>query len=193
MNLTGPNTSRRSALKLLVATAVALPNLAWSAIQPLLPAGKRRASFIEHNDLPLALETARDGYGQGPITPISQFFVRNNLPMPDAEIVSDPDAWEVQIVGCQSQGKLTLGDLKLLPTTTVASVLQCSGNGRAFFDHKPSGSPWAVGAAGCALWTGVSVADVFSQFGGPSDGMTYLTGTGGEPLPAGIDPQTVAV
>ena len=44
----------------------------------------------------------------------------------------------------------------------------------------------------CALdW--VSVADVFAQFGGPSDGMTYLTGTGGEPLPAGIDPQTVAV
>mgnify|MGYP002621631342 CR=1 FL=1 len=193
MNLTGPNTSRRSALKLLAATAVALPNLAWSAIQPLLPAGKRRASFIEHNDLPLALETARDAYGQGPITPISQFFVRNNLPMPDAEIVTDPDAWEVQIVGCQSQGKLTLGDLKLLPTTTVSSVLQCSGNGRAFFDHKPSGSPWAVGAAGCALWTGVSVADVFAQFGGPHDGMAYLTGTGGEPLPAGIDPQTVAV
>ena len=62
--------------------------------------------------------------------------------------------------GCQSEGELTLADLKLLPTKTVASVLQCSGNGRAFFDHKPSGSPWAVGAAGCALWTGVSVADV---------------------------------
>ena len=193
MNLIGPNTSRRSALKLLAATAVALPNLAWSAIKPLLPAGKRRASFIEHNDLPLALETARDAYGQGPITPISQFFVRNNLPMPDAEIVTDPDAWEVQIVGCQSEGELTLSDLKLLPTKTVASVLQCSGNGRAFFDHKPSGSPWAVGAAGCALWTGVSVADVFAQFGGTNDGMAYLTGTGGEPLPAGIDPQTVAV
>ena len=193
MNLIGPNTSRRSALKLLAATAVALPNLAWSAIQPLLPAGKRRASFIEHNDLPLALETARDAYGQGPITPISQFFVRNNLPMPDSEIVADPNTWAVRVTGCQSEGELTLADLKLLPTKTVASVLQCSGNGRAFFDHKPSGSPWAVGAAGCALWTGVSVADVFAQFGGPSDDRTYLTGTGGEPLPAGIDPQTVAV
>ena len=193
MNLIGPNTSRRSALKLLAATAVALPNLAWSAIQPLLPAGKRRASFIEHNDLPLALETARDAYGQGPITPISQFFVRNNLPMPDSEIVADPNTWAVRVKGCQSEGELTLADLKLLPTKTVASVLQCSGNGRAFFDHKPSGSPWAVGAAGCALWTGVSVADVFAQFGGPVDGRTYLTGTGGEPLPAGIDPQTVAI
>lgn len=193
MNLIAPNTSRRSALKLLAATVLALPNLTWSAIQPLLPAGKRRASFIEHNDLPLALETARDAYGQGPITPISQFFVRNNLPMPDSEIVSDPNTWAVRVTGCQSEGELTLADLKLLPTKTVASVLQCSGNGRAFFDHKPSGSPWAVGAAGCALWTGVKVADVFAQFGGPNDGMAYLTGTGGEPLPAGIDPQTVAV
>ena len=193
MNLIGPNTSRRSALKLLAATAVALPNLAWGAIQPLLPAGKRRANFIEHNDLPLALETARDAYGQGPITPISQFFVRNNLPMPDSEIVADPNTWAVRVKGCQSEGELTLADLKLLPTQTVASVLQCSGNGRAFFDHKPSGSPWAVGAAGCALWTGVRVADVLAQFGGPIDGRTYLTGTGGEPLPAGIDPQTVAI
>ena len=193
MNLTGPNASRRSALKLLAATAAALPNLAWSAIQPLLPAGKRRTSFIEHNDLPLALETVRDAYGQGPITPISHFFVRNNLPMPDSEIVADPNTWAVRVIGCQSEGELTLADLKLLPTKTVASVLQCSGNGRVFFDHKPSGSPWAVGAAGCALWTGVSVADVLAQFGGPVDGMTYLTGTGGEPLPAGLSPKALAV
>ena len=193
MNLTGPNASRRSALKLLAATAAALPNLAWSAIQPLLPAGKRRTSFIEHNDLPLALETFRDAYGQGPITPISHFFVRNNLPMPDSEIVADPNTWAVRVIGCQSEGELTLADLKLLPTKTVASVLQCSGNGRVFFDHKPSGSPWAVGAAGCALWTGVSVADVLAQFGGPVDGMTYLTGTGGEPLPAGLSPKALAV
>lgn len=193
MKLTDPEPSRRFVLKMLAVAATALPNLAWSAAQAMLPAGKRRASFVEHNDLPLALETARDAYGQGPITPISQFFVRNNLPMPDSEIIADPNTWAVRVAGCQFEGELTLADLKLLPTKTVASVLQCSGNGRAFFDHKPSGSPWAVGAAGCALWTGVSVADVFAQFGGPSDGMTYLTGTGGEPLPAGIDPQTVAV
>ena len=28
-------------------------------------------------------------------------------------------------------------------------MLQCSGNGRAFFPSKPSGTPWTVGAAGC--------------------------------------------
>ena len=162
-------------------------------MKPLMPAGKHRSTFIEHNHLPLALETARDAYGQGPITPISQFFVRNNLPMPESKIIADRDAWSIAIEGCLSEGDMTLADLKRLPTATVASVLQCSGNGRAFFEHKPSGSPWAVGAAGCALWTGVRVADVFAEFGGPSHDTIYLTGTGGEPLPEGIDSQTVAV
>jgi DMSO/TMAO reductase YedYZ molybdopterin-dependent catalytic subunit/mono/diheme cytochrome c family protein len=119
--------------------------------------------------------------------------VRNNLPMPQSTLVANPDAWTVQVKGCQSEGDITLADLKLLPTTTVAAVLQCSGNGRAFFDHKPSGSPWSVGAAGCALWTGVRVADVLAQFGGANNDASFLTGTGGEMLPEGIDPQTVAV
>ena len=185
--------SRRSVLKLLTMAVVTLPSVAWGVVKPLLPSGKTRARFIEHNQRPLALETARDAYGQGPITPISHFFVRNNLPMPQSTLVANPDAWTVQVKGCQSEGDITLADLKLLPTTTVAAVLQCSGNGRAFFDHKPSGSPWSVGAAGCALWTGVRVADVLAQFGGANNDASFLTGTGGEMLPEGIDPQTVAV
>ena len=46
--------------------------------------------------------------------------------MPDSEIVADPNTWTVRVTGCQSEGELTLADLKLLPTKTVASVLQCS-------------------------------------------------------------------
>lgn len=193
MKLADPHPSRRSFVTMLTVAAAALPNLVWSAVRPLLPSGKQRVNFIEHNDLPLALETTRNTYGQGPITPIRQFFVRNNLPMPDSEILADRDAWSIRIEGCESGGELTLADLKLLPTRTVAAVLQCSGNGRAFFEHKPSGSPWSVGAAGCALWTGVRVADVLAQFGGAVSSATYLTATGGERLPEGIDPQTLAV
>ena len=185
--------SRRGVLRMLAVAAATLPGLAWGAVTPLLPSGKRRISFIAHNDLPLALETARDAYGQGPITPISQFFVRNNLPMPDSDIIANPDDWSVQVEGCQRNGDITLAELKRLPTTTVASVLQCSGNGRAFFDHQPSGSPWSVGAAGCALWTGVRISDVLKEFGGSSDEVIYLTGTGGEPLPDSIDPKAVIV
>jgi len=75
----------------------------------------------------------------------------------------------------------------------VATVLQCSGNGRGFFPHKPSGTPWTVGAAGCVVWSGVPVRTVVEALGGVNGGMLYMTGTGGEVLPAGIDPKSVVV
>ena len=72
-------------------------------------------------------------------------------------------------------------------------VLQCSGNGRGFFPSKPSGTPWTVGAAGCVVWSGVPVRAVVEALGGMADGMRYMTGTGGEKLPDGIDPKSIIV
>lgn len=185
--------SRRRLLKALAAAVVLLPQVSLSAVKRLLPASKKPTDFIEHNDLPLGLETLRSAYGQGPITAISQFFVRNNLPMPESQITADRDRWAISIKGCQQPGTLSLAELKALPTTTVGSVLQCSGNGRAFFPHGPSGSPWGVGAAGCALWTGVKLSTVFEYLGGVHAEARYITATGGEPLPEGIEPSSVAV
>src|SRR5690606_5027764 len=75
----------------------------------------------------------------------------------------------------------------------MATVLQCSGNGRGFFPHKPSGTQWQVGAAGCVMWAGVPVAMLVEQLGGVAGDMAYMTGTGGETLPEGLDPDTVLV
>ena len=197
MSSTGKTLSRRRLLKALAATAILLPQLSLSAVKRLLPANKASSDFIEHNELPLALETVRSAYGQGPITAISQFFVRNNLPMPESQIVADRDLWTVTIEGAGQTAdhstNLSLAELKALPSTTVASVLQCSGNGRAFFDHSPSGSPWGVGAAGCALWTGVKLSTVFERLGGANTEARFITATGGELLPDGIEPSSVAV
>jgi DMSO/TMAO reductase YedYZ molybdopterin-dependent catalytic subunit/cytochrome c5 len=197
MSLTWKTPSRRRILKALAATAVLLPQLSLSAVKRLLPANKASTDLIEHNDLPLALETIRSAYGRGPITAISQFFVRNNLPMPESHIVADRDLWTVSIEGAEQTANhttsLSLAELKALPTTTIASVLQCSGNGRAFFAHSPSGSPWGVGAAGCALWTGVKLSDVFEHLGGARTQARFITATGGELLPEGIEPSSVAV
>ena len=197
MSSTWKTPSRRRLLKLLAATAVLLPQVSLSAVKRLLPANKAPGDFIEHNDLPLALETLRSAYGQGPITAISQFFVRNNLPMPESGIVATRDLWTVAIEGAgqiaDDSTSLSLAELKALPTTTIASVLQCSGNGRAFFAHSPSGSPWGVGAAGCALWTGVKLSTVFDHLGGAHTEARFITATGGELLPDGIEPSSVAV
>ena len=158
-----------------------------------MPVSKAEGAFIIHNDLPWALETRRSQFGFGPITPASHLFVRNNLPTPPASLTDQGDDWSFDVSGCAREGSLTLADLKRMKSRTVATVLQCSGNGRDFFPHDPSGSQWGVGAAGCVLWTGVSVADIFEQFGGAEPGLAYLTATGGEELPEGVNQDAVVV
>ncbi len=139
------------------------------------------------------LETKRSAFGTSVITPSDQLYVRNNLPAPDASILSDRDAWEIAIEGVRQPRRLTLRELKALGLETVATVLQCSGNGRGFFPSKPSGTPWTVGAAGCVLWSGVPLKTVARALGGVADGMLYVTGTGGEKLPEGVDPKSIIV
>mgnify|MGYP001185074365 FL=1 len=139
------------------------------------------------------LETRRSAFGTSVITPSNQLYVRNNLPAPDAAILDNRDAWTVSIEGVKSPRSLTLAELKTLGVETVATVLQCSGNGRGFFPSKPSGTPWSVGAAGCVVWSGVPLRNVVAALGGLADGAAYLTGTGGEKLPEGVDPLSVLV
>jgi DMSO/TMAO reductase YedYZ molybdopterin-dependent catalytic subunit/cytochrome c553 len=158
-----------------------------------MPVSKAEGAFIIHKDLPWALETRRSQFGFGPITPASHLFVRNNLPTPPASVTDQGDDWSFDVDGCAREGSLTLADLKRMKSRTIATVLQCSGNGRDFFPHDPSGSQWAVGAAGCVLWTGVSVADIFEQFGGVTPDHSYLTATGSEELPEGVNQDAVMV
>ena len=139
------------------------------------------------------METKRSAFGTSIITPAEQLYIRNNLPAPDSSIVADRDAWEIAIEGVSKPRKMTLRELKTLGLETVAMVLQCSGNGRGFFPSKPSGTPWTVGAAGCVIWSGVPVRAVAEALGGMEGGMRFMTGTGGEKLPEGLDPKSVIV
>lgn len=148
-----------------------------------LPDGLVATDFTVYSRTPLTMETRRSVLGRELVTPTSQLFVRNNLPLPPLRIVEHPDAWELQVWGVKQPRTFTLAELEALGEESVTSVLQCSGNGRRFFEHDPSGSPWGVGAAGCVTWTGVRVAKVVEAAGGPLPGMTLLTATGGDPIP----------
>ena len=164
------------------AAAKPLPaNLAWKDLD----------SVIVHSGT--TIETKRGAFGTSVITPTEQLYLRNNLPTPDASIVADRDAWVLTVDGVQRPRTLTVGDLKTMGLETVAMVLQCSGNGRGFFPSKPSGTKWTVGAAGCVVWSGVPVRAVVQALGGVSPGMNYMTGTGGEKLPEGLDPKSIIV
>lgn len=158
---------------------------------PAYATGKDAAGLVVHSAT--TIETRRSAFGAGVVTPESQLYIRDNLPPPDASIVADRDAWTVAFEGVGDPRRLTVRELKGLGLETLAMVLQCSGNGRGFFPDKPSGTPWQVGAAGCVVWTGVPLRDVVAFLGGVAPGMNWLTGTGGEVLPQGIDPKSVIV
>ncbi|MGC6509320.1 MAG: molybdopterin-dependent oxidoreductase [Myxococcota bacterium] len=150
-------------------------------------------NFILHNPKPLALESLRHSIGMGAITATSRLFVRNNLPHPDPQIISTAAQWTLQISGVQIPRRFTLSELKSFAYDNICAVLQCSGNGRAFFKHGPSGSQWATGAAGCVSWGGVKLSKVINACGGSKDNMKFITGTGGEPIPEGVERDKVVV
>jgi sulfite oxidase len=158
---------------------------------PAYVAWKDPSAVIVHSAT--TIETKRSAFGTSGITPAENLYIRNNLPAPDASIVANRDAWQVSIEGVRNPRVLTVADLRSIGIETVATVLQCSGNGRGYFPSKPSGTPWTVGAAGCVLWSGVPVRYVVEALGGPVAGVQYLTGTGGEKLPDNVDPLSVIV
>ena len=166
---------------------------AWAQAKPLpqYVAWKNAASMIVHS--PNTLETRRAALAKDLITAEHDLYVRNNLTPPSDSIIANRDAWEVAFEGVGKPRTLKVADLKSMGKIDVTMVLQCSGNGRAYFPHKPSGTQWSVGAAGCVTWGGVPLKRVVAALGGVQAGMVYLTGTGGETIPAGIDPKSVMV
>jgi sulfite oxidase len=173
------------------ATATTQPAGGAGRPLPAYAAWKDAAALIVHSSA--TIETRRDALGASVVTPLERLYVRNNLPPPDASIVADRDAWSLSVEGVGRPAILTLPELRSIGLATVPMVLQCSGNGRGFFPGKPPGTPWTVGAAGCVIWSGVPVRAVVAALGGVVRGAGFMTGTGGEPLPAGLDPQSVIV
>ncbi|NIX75445.1 sulfite oxidase [Microvirga terricola] len=116
------------------------------------------------SETPLVAETPVDLLDDE-TTPISKFFIRNNGLLP--EITTEPDAWSLMIDGEVERSLLvTLADLKgHFAQKTFRMVLECGGNGRAFFTPPAAGNPWGHGGVGCAEWTGVSLADVLHRAG----------------------------
>jgi len=158
-----------------------------------LPDGLDPRDFVVHGVEPLTLETRRDRFGTSVITPASLFFVRNNLPLPPRSIVERPNDWTLEVSGVGEAREVTVRELKRWGVETRTTVVQCSGNGRRFFEHEASGSQWGVGAAACAVWSGVPVKTVVERLGGVAEGMRFLTSTGGEELPEDVERDSVVV
>ncbi len=105
--------------------------------------------------------------GQGYLTGIDRFFIRNHT----GTTLIDPKTWRLRIEGTGVRKSIDLKyqDILKMDCVTVTRFVECAGNGRSFFGSQQGtpapGSQWYLGAVGVAQWTGVRLADVLDRAG----------------------------
>jgi len=117
---------------------------------------------------PPQLETPFSVFNDGVITPNDAFFVRYHLAGIPLEI--DPDTFRVEVKGKVDKPlKLSLAELKAMPSVEIVAVNQCSGNSRGFFEPRVAGGQLGDGAMGNARWKGVTLKAVLDRAGVQKD------------------------
>ena len=137
-------------------------------------------------DKPLVAETP-EHLLDDETTTTERFFVRNNGLVPDE--AKDADGWKIVVDGEVNQKlELTLGQLKQrFQAQTHRMMMECGGNGRAFFAPTARGNQWTNGGAGCAEWTGVKLGDVLRAAGLKTE--AKYTGSAGSDVHLSGDPE----
>jgi sulfoxide reductase catalytic subunit YedY len=99
------------------------------------------------------------------ITPNEALFVRWHI----ANIPTSVDLtkWRLKINGNVKQPfELSMEDLKSkFEKVSYTAVIQCSGNGRSFFNPRVAGGQWKNGAMGNVTWSGVRLKDILNMAG----------------------------
>lgn len=187
----GGGTSALALLGLGAGTEAALQGLfgrgmipeAWAQEAEVAEAIEGKPEMTIHNHRPLNGEFAPHLLNDD-ITPTERHFVRNNGLVPQRAKDQNPEGWTLTIDGeVQNTLKLTLDELKNMPSAIYQACIECGGNGRAHFDPPVRGNPWNRGAIGCSEWTGVPLRDLL-QKAGLKDSAIY-TGHYGEDPPLG--------
>lgn len=119
--------------------------------------------------------------GQGLLTPIDRFFVRNHTATPRI----DQNAWRLHLHGdaLRNEVEISYDQLLAMPTRTQETAIECAGNGRRFYGEQQRGptpgTQWGLGAIGVARWRGVPLRYLLAQAG--------ITTTAKDLLPQGLD------
>ena len=97
---------------------------------------KDRDALIVHSDK--GIETHRSAIGESLITPNRNIYIRNNMPTMTDKQIGDRKKWKVSIEGVKNPQTFTLAQLQKLGHETMATIIQCTGIGRAFFHQTPT-------------------------------------------------------
>jgi DMSO/TMAO reductase YedYZ molybdopterin-dependent catalytic subunit len=153
--------------------AVSGTSLASFAAQVTLPFDNGERPIVKYpqkrpmiglTSRPPQLETPFAVFNENLITPNDAFFVRYHLA--DVPLNIDPDKFSVEIKGkVDKPTKLSIADIRKMPTVELVAVNQCSGNSRGFFMPRVAGGQLGNGAMGNARWKGVSLKAVLDRAG----------------------------
>jgi DMSO/TMAO reductase YedYZ molybdopterin-dependent catalytic subunit len=118
---------------------------------------------------PPQLETPFSVFDKGILTPNDEFFVRYHLAGIPTSI--DSDKFRVAVTGqVKSPLSLSLHDLKReFEQVELVAVIQCSGNGRGYFQPRVPGGQSGNGTMGNARWKGVRLKDILNKTGVATD------------------------
>ncbi|WP_137287589.1 sulfite oxidase [Halorussus salinisoli] len=118
------------------------------------------------------------------ITPREEHYIRNHYLSPDI----DADEWTVSLTGMvDEEVELSMDEIRNgYSTETVTHTMQCSGNGRSYFEPQVGGNQWTFGAVGNTVWTGTPVSEILEQYGANTDEGAWLSVMGGD-APEGED------
>lgn len=153
--------------------------------------------FIVGKDQRLLVHSVKTGEIETPltllrehaITPKTLLFVRNNQVLPDTLTLDAAKADDGRIVLSGLLDKptsVTVEQLRKLPQTEHELVLQCSGNGRAWFARsvKAEGAQWQNGAMGNVVFRGVPLKAVIEHSGAKIKDTARFIAAEGKDVPA---------
>jgi DMSO/TMAO reductase YedYZ molybdopterin-dependent catalytic subunit len=158
-------------------------------------AGRIRPTFVKDLGQLVDLNTFNQGGAYWNyntfITPIDQFFIRNEFATPRAEFDRrvDPRFWSLTIHGNAITRPLTItyDDLMKMPSRHIICTMECAGNGRSLFweqqnmvsdPQKVGGTGWGLGGIGQAEWQYVPMSHILSLVGLKPDAKQVLFWSG---------------
>ncbi|WP_248905333.1 sulfite oxidase [Halocatena marina] len=114
------------------------------------------------------------------LTPREEHYIRNHHRTPQI----DEAEWEISLTGLvDEETELSIAEIKHeYATESVVHMMECSGNGRAYFEPAAAGDQWTTGAVGNAIWTGTPVREILHEYGAVTDDGFWLSIMGGEAI-----------
>lgn len=96
------------------------------------------------------------------LTPNEQFYIRTHFGVPPLKA----NEWKLEVGGhVERPFELNYDQLRQMESTTLTTLLECSGNSRVLLEPPQVSIRWEQGGVSNAEWTGVPLSAVLDRAG----------------------------